>query len=777
MRFTSFGITALLLASCKGCQEQGIDLLLHTIDAASPITLEATPSVGVGQVEVTLRLLNDYGAAVPGGAITAHLEGDAIPSDTIEMSVDAWGYASQPTTTVSAGPFTVTPISSQEAAAPGPSVTNWSLSSQLPTGGLMPAWPLDGIGSMEYLRALSDGLLLLGTTDAWYLPTDQASPPHRVLAMHDSIQGGLTSHIDGDGVLDAVIWTDTEIAVLRGRNGGGMGWLGGFSTEAAYTVVGVSVGDIDGDWQADLAVALSDGKSSTVRLMTGDGTGGFSEQESIDFDYVLTDLLLAMSDGDSLAEINGVDSTTTLIRYANLDGYGWVETGPSRLEPGLSSPISFLGAADLDGGGSQDLVLAGPPESQSSLDDEEGRKVVYYTFDGSNYEYKLTLPTFHATMGDITGDGISDLVFLEGGQAWIVTVDDDEPSFVRRNVTGLPESGPIALLDSDGQKLQDLAVASEGLLLFPGQEGNDPGTWYPWEPSWSGYSLDATGPAIQLMDLDHDGIVDSVASFTRDQDSGILSMETWALEGDAGESPSFVSGAGIDFSESAQPLDLLWCDPILQALVEDDEEVSLLSMQMDPYSLATTSSSDLGVNASRIACGSFDDFATLALLNSDGEVVYLDQDLEVTGSEQLGDFQDVAAGDPDGDGLDELLTCDDSQCSILVIDVDGDGLDEVITSMEGLLQVDGWGETTSLAGGGTLTAADLQGDGILDVLATDGSLIWLYQGLPGALAPAAGLHTRQQEPAGPASAGDIDGDGKAELVIVTTEGNILHLDP
>ena len=92
---------------------------------------------------------------------------------------------------------------------------------------------------------------------------------------------------------------------------------------------------------------------------------------------------------------------------------------------------------------------------------------------------------------------------------------------------------------------------------------------------------------------------------------------------------------------------------------------------------------------------------------------------------------DVAAGDTNGDGDDEVLTCTETDCSILAVDIGNNGTDEVFISTPETLEVSGWDQMVTYQAGGVLGAGDVDQDGYIDVIASNEDVLWVYRGLKG----------------------------------------------
>ena len=60
----------------------------------------------------------------------------------------------------------------------------------------------------------------------WWIPTEPGHLPHQVADLPFAIDGMWSVHIDA-GVLDAAIWADNQVVLLRGRPGERGGWTAG----------------------------------------------------------------------------------------------------------------------------------------------------------------------------------------------------------------------------------------------------------------------------------------------------------------------------------------------------------------------------------------------------------------------------------------------------------------------------------------------------------------------------------------------------------------------
>lgn len=784
MRFQAPAMAFVLMVSCKACDEEVEPTLLAPLDGSSPASFRAIPAMGVGTVDVPVQLVNVYGAPVPGGALDVQVEGTTATPPSSTLTVDSWGYATLSVSTMGPEVFTVTPVASDDGATAGAPVRGWSVSGAVLDPGLMPAWPLDGVPGVSFMVALANGFFAAQGRQAWFLGVGEGDQPHPLLDVPEDILQVQAVQLDADGVTDVMVRTETYLFLLRGRPAGGMGWLGGFQSQSGMAIFGASVEDVNGDKVADLAVGITNQLDTRVQLLVGDGTGEFTLDSEIPFDYLVSDLLLAHSDNDTTAELNLLDSTSQLVRYAveERDGENvWLETTSSGVPTELDIPPSFLGAADLTGLGLDELFVLGPPDADSV------QKVRIYSIEDGTCVTSTVIYDASAAIADLSGDDLPDLVFHQGGSlsydVFSGLGDNGCPNLTKRDVSGFPDTGILAVGDLDGEEMLDVGVATAGLRLYPGTTGTAEGVWAAREVEWSPFSdANLAGP-YDLLDRDDDTVLDTLVGVTLDI-TGAWHLGAWQIrQDDEGGKPALWSVS--DIALEAQPLDGARCDDTYFLLTDG----LLLAWSIgDQGELSEEARAAIGATA--VACGALEGGAVVGVVDEGGATSLLDASLGVVSQGTAEGGVDLASADVDGDGTESLVACEATGCSILAADLDVDGADEIYTSSRSGLLVETPSGSDAFAGAGALSLADADGDGMEDLLGVQDGVVWVWRNTGQGVAPAVGLHARRQthyektettgvttfwaDLVGPAFFGDIDGDGVPELMLQDSAASDLE---
>ena len=258
-------------------------------------------------------------------------------------------------------------------------------------------------------------------------------------------------------------------------------------------------------------------------------------------------------------------------------------------------------------------------------------------------------------------------------------------------------------------------------------------------------------------------------------------LEIWYFDATSGE-VKLVSGDDVDLDGIGAD-GLALCeedgDVIIYATVNEGTTDQLHRLRYEPGPARLTLEASVTVAGSLVACGDFAPGDVAVSNSSGGWVTYYYNSASssltaTTNTGSLGTVYDIAAGDLDGDGNAEVVGCDTSGCSVAVGDTDGDGADEVVYGGT-VLTFEDDGDSGVVQGAGVVSLADMDGDGLKDVLAVDEDRgrVYILRGTAGGLTPPIVLHT-DREINGPGALGDVNGDGTLELVVGSTDGAVVH---
>ena len=257
-----------------------------------------------------------------------------------------------------------------------------------------------------------------------------------------------------DGRADLL--TGGELGVIAAVVGGGAVGFPAWDPPLATDVSRFATGDLDGDEFADL-VALNEA-ATEVRVWMSPGRFGFGSPQVLPFAAALVPhVALRDLDGDGHHDlVLGLDEGASLGVIRISDGAGGL--GP---EQSLALDRQFLLLADLDLDGVLDLVtgfsnLGTSPTGlrvQLGLGDGTFGPVVYTLASGSNLS--------NLVAGDVTGDGLPDLVFNDTGFL---------PPFLRVGALagdGTGGFGPLQVLPDNVQVPRMIDIDGDGdLELF-----------------------------------------------------------------------------------------------------------------------------------------------------------------------------------------------------------------------------------------------------------------------------------------------------------------------
>jgi len=554
----------------------------------------------------------------------------------------------------------------------------------------------------------------------------------------------------------------------------------------------VAWGDYDGDGDLDLAfsgAAGADGTTLTTAIVENVDSGGFSplgagltpvRQSAIEWADVDGD-----SDPDLIVSGSGGDGPTTTI-YENLGSGNFSAFGASLT--GQSGGGVDVG--DVDGDGDADLVVSGTDESSTPrvqlykqatplqvTDTSPARNAT--NVDTSLGELAVTfnkpLDAASVTDGDTEGR-----VF--GRQSGAVTgtfeVDEDDGS----ELEFVPDEGPAFVPGEEVvvSVLGGSLAAADGVLfgatetrLFTAQAKAGPSS-FPVNRVITESAVEAKW--VQPADLDGDGDLDVLSA--SEQDDTIAWYENTDGDGSFGAAQTLSTTAdGVQEAHAADvdgdgDLDVV-------AALENDGTVAWYENTDGAGSFGTQQTIATGLDAP----------TTIATADVDG-----DGDLDVFSGLGVGD-QVLWYENTDGQGSfapgQGISSSVDFVTSVEAADVDGDGDPDLLSTsladnkIAWYENTDGAGNfgaqqviSTSASGATSARAADLNGDGDLDVLSTttNGNTVGWYENTDGAGSFGSEQVITTVGSPESARAADVDGDGDLDVLSASRNGGIAWFD-
>lgn len=567
------------------------------------------------------------------------------------------------------------------------------------------------------------------------------------------------SPFNPDGKLDLVVALEDGSVVVLAGNGAG-GWTERTSTAG----VGASLqqlvaGDFNRDGVLDVAVADADANVGGVKVLIGTKTGTFGAPTRLDTGDGASVLQAEDVDGDGRLDLlvgHGIDNTLVLAQGV---GNGSFTLGTS---VALGGAPSGLAVRDLDRDGRLDVLVAGVGQGVLAL------KGLGSGLFAAPEALAAGGATVAVAAADLDRDGRLDVVATRPSDNRLVRklstqVARCEPSLVSAQQLPVdPAPSAVVLADFDGDARPDMAVASANAHTVTVARGLGNGAFGPQTKVDLSASGGTKPQGLVAGDFNKDGHLDLVASNTT---SGTLSLLLNNGSGGFGAPISVTLGAttaprGLvagDF-DGDKKLDLAVTSSSGSKLVllfgNDDgtfPRTRDVTTGSQPYAVvAADLDSDGDVD---LATANFNGNSVSVLLNT-GAGIFSTTTVPAT----IAAPRALGVGDFDGDQKLDLIVTSTTEHSVtllsgkagngtfqpqpsvlagaapfglVVTDLDGDKDLDVATASNGasgitLLRNDGLGAFTSasLAVGNTLTAlhsADLDGDGLVDLVATLGT--------------------------------------------------------
>ena len=583
-----------------------------------------------------------------------------------------------------------------------------------------------------------------------------------------STLGGMvaTGDFNGDGVPDIAFEFDSGGPAVQVFFGDGTGGFvaGPVTTLGNYVVHAMIAGDLDQDGVDDLAVAVStslDASDGYVEVLLGTYDGSFLESQiAVGTGNSLPSSLAAADfNGDGFIDLAVGDQSQNSVSILLGSQLGFVAK-PIRIAapPGTNS----LAVADLNGDGIPDLV-AGSSTAQA---------FVYFGKGDGALSFQRELVTWYASsqiaLADLTGDG--SLYLVSANSAPVTTFGPPEPALtvMRSTAPGRfltaeaypagPSPGSLTVADFNGDGKPDVAVVSEtGASVFLG-EGN--GRLRP--PLKSPVSAHEE---VAAADVNNDGKLDLVVV-------GGSSVQTLLGNGDGTfqapiVSPCPLCGAALvvaDVNHDGKPDVITAGGSGIAVLLGNGDGTFQTASIYSIYKPSSIAAADLNGD------GNLDLVVTRGFVKYKGGGVY------------------ILFGHSDGT-FGSAVPLNDAGSGAIIADFNGDGKPDVAMGFNGAIAIYlGNGNGTfgaPLVEGSSvvppLLAADLNGDGFLDLIANVDQTIGIATIL---LGHGDGTFTAQSQQYSIASGypgftqlatGDFNSDGKPDLISLNPGGNAFWL--
>ena len=610
--------------------------------------------------------------------------------------------------------------------------------------------------------------------------------------------------VNGDGVIDTVYVSaapagssgSTVTSALRSKGGGSPQIVAGGAISC--TANSLMLADLNKDGKLDAVVTCAEG---SIAVMGGNGDGTFKAAST----YTVANAAKAVAadlngDGfpDVVVALNTGNITSTFAVLLNAGGADNIALGTATVYGGATGSAQLM-TGDVNGDGKLDIVAGGDPDILSGA----SAAVFYGNGDGTFQAASFNGPSNNFTLGDFDGNGVTDIAKMSGdpsyGLATQVTVILEGTTSGGTGV--LLPVGIVGLhaVDVNGDGHLDLVVtgSTTTVLLGDGTGNLSIGRSYATPGSYYGFRKGSTGETdlvfatprgfYTLIGDGKGGFGGLPALFASDiaataDNNGDGLTDFVALEQSAGTQISVLGRGDATFLVLSRFTNQLKGFPVL-ADFDGDGVVDLVEIYskgggdqtLDGESIMAWSkgsgdgrftskgtSIDLAVkNAASAVAGDF---------NGDGK-----QDLVVA-------YLDTTAGAKNVSGLVLLMGKGDGTFVVssaqvatsttavsgrpLAADLNGDGkLDIVWGDTAYINQGNGTFSAGTLAVQGTAMAVgDINGDGIVDLVIDNA----IHIGNGDGTFQSTALYTIATPPTSTfvsASIGDLNGDGYADVVV------------
>jgi hypothetical protein len=496
----------------------------------------------------------------------------------------------------------------------------------------------------------------------------------------------------GTGHLDLMVGSQSasgEMLFFPGQGDGSFGTPTPFGLPGPQCVE-MEVADFNGDGLPDILYEANNGEGvDEIRLLVNQGNGMFMDTQPASLANITGPFAIGDFNNDHKPDVVFLNNASIAIPVAVMlgQGDGTFIPGTSISKPQIGQ-VETIVPGDLDGDGNTDLItttnINGPDQAAIFWGDGTG-----------NFSLQFITEETSGTplIGDVNGDGISDLVqigrfYFAGATLGRSDRKFSSPPWVTPQIAGFLSAG-----DALGDGFQDLMVS--GNII-----GNDSflGSIYHIQPDGTFKQIGSTPPGGSfLVDMDGDGIADLVGSVGNN-------LAVWKGDGSgdySSLSPVFQFPLSGDTNIVVADVDH---DGIPDIIIGGMIFYGKGGMAFDPVTLPA------GANEP-FAVGDFDGDGNVDIATQSGIMFGMGNRTfsAPTGIVPLFASSPNQSGwvvaDLDGNGKDDLIFTDDQS---FVVIASGKGRAGIFSDQEFNV-----GDVI-----GSISVADFNGDGRLDILAT-----------------------------------------------------------
>ena len=578
---------------------------------------------------------------------------------------------------------------------------------------------VDGDGDFDVLSASS-----LDDKIAWY-ENDGASPPGWTERVISTAANGAHSvyaaDVDGDGDMDVLSASvnDDKIAWYENDGASPPGWTTRTISTGANGAQSVYAADMDKDGDMDVLSASYDDDKIAWYENDGASPPVWTEHViSMVADGALS-VYAADVDGDGDLDALSASRFDNKIAWHENDG-SWPPAWTERtISTAVLSVRSVVYAADVDGDGDIDVLLASSNDDKIAWYENEtihrsavfpDRRIISTEAYGARSVYAA----------DVDGDGDLDAVSANYSGDEIVWYENDgaaSPSWIARTISANADGAcSVYAVDVDGDGDLDVlsASSSDDKIAWYENDGASP-------PVWTAHDISTSAQftrSVYAADVDGDGDMD------------VLSADYWDdeinwYESD-GASPPVWTAYNISNTELS-PYSVYAADidgdgdmDALSAAYDDNDITWYQNWGGNPVTWTVYTIDNDCYNASSVSAADFDRDGNIDVLSAcDDDVFWYESNgayppgwtERQINTENLDYAESVYAADVDGDGDLDVLSASYGDDKIAWYE--NDGASPPVWTAHTI--------STAADGAYSVYAADVDGDGDMDVLSASGN--------------------------------------------------------